>query len=174
MAKKISAIVSLVLIAIVVATTIIMATIKVDHNIKYKNPDEVWVTYNGKTQQIVAEKDANKILKLMKEATTESYLTALFNKTTKEKPELVDYRNTASSIPSTSYYYVIFNYSNPQKIDDDFYYTSLIFSIDKEDGEKEVKVYISEDGTMTYKKYYLIDVDYSSIYTYLTNKGYNN
>ena len=59
-------------------------------------------------------------------------------------------------------------------LDDDFYYTSLIFSIDKEDGEKEVKVYISEDGTMTYKKYYLIDVDYSSIYTYLTNKGYNN
>ena len=83
MAKKISAIVSLAIIAAVIISAIVMYSIKIDHNINYNTPNEMWVIYNGKQQRLVDKEDEKKILDIMDDITSERYLTALFNKTTK-------------------------------------------------------------------------------------------
>ncbi len=177
MAKKITAIVSLTLFAAVIIATIVLANIKVNHNIKYRTPEHMSVTYDGNIQtEIVDEKEKEHILKLMKNATSENMLTAIFKNTLNKKPKLVNFKETSSSIPGTNDFYLIFTYNNPQKIDgvEDFYYVDLVFTISNTKGAKEMKVYISEDGSMNYRKYYEIDVDYSEIYDYLTEKGYKN
>ncbi len=175
MAKRIGAIVTLCLIGIVVAATIIMANIDVSHNIEYKKPNEIWVSYNGSVQtKIQNNAEVEQILKYMDKTTEEGFLSALFNKTLKEKPILKQNRTTAVSIPSTSGYYVIFTYENNQKLEDKgVYYNQLVFTVDNTSGETETKVYVSEDGTMTYRYYYTLNVDYSSVYNYLTELGYN-
>jgi GMP synthase (glutamine-hydrolysing) len=52
----------------------------------------------------------------MKNATSENMLTAIFKKTLNKKPELVNYKETATSIPSTNDFYLVFTYDNPQKL----------------------------------------------------------
>lgn len=177
MAKKIGAIVSLVLVILVITATIILGAVKIDHNIECKNPDEIWVSYNNKTHQKVQSEDADEIVKLINDATKENLLTALINSTVKNDPELLQYKTTSSSIPSNSNYYLIYSYENKQKVvykDTDVYYSDLVFTIADTDGKQEVKVYVSEDGSMKYRYYYIIDVDYSEVFNFLEEKNYNN
>lgn len=172
MAKKIGAIITLVLIGLVVTATIIMANIKVSHNINYNKPTSVWVSYNnGAHAEVKNEEQVNKILNYMDEATEESFLNALLNKTLKEKPQAKKYRSTTSNIPSNSKFYLIFHYDNMQKLEgvDNVYYSELVFTVS--DTAEEAKVYVSEDGSMTYKYYYVLNVNYSEIYNYLTSLG---
>jgi len=177
MAKKITAIVSLTLVGIIVAAIIIMANITVDHNIDYATPSQMWVTYNSSTpRRVDNEEDKEKILSLMDEATQEKYLNALLTKTLDKKPEIKQNKTTKANIPSTTKYYVIFEFGQPQHLEgieeDNVYYRQLVFAVAQSEGEVETKVYISEDGDMTYRYYYLITVDYSEIFNYLTNNGY--
>jgi methionine salvage enolase-phosphatase E1 len=175
MVKKITAIVSLSLILMVIAATIVLINIHVNHNIQYNNPKEIWVTFDGGPQiQVTEQEDVDKILKIMKKETSENMLSAIFNKSVNEKPELVNYKDSSVSIPETNGFYVIFNYENPQLLEGDVYYTNLIFTVEQKSGEKEVKVYISEDGSMNYRKYYQLTVDYSDIYNLLEDKGFNS
>jgi len=176
MAKKIGAIVSLVLIILVITTTIILGAVKIDHNIDCKNPDEIWISYNNKTHQKMKSEDAEEVVELINDATKENLLTAMINRTVKNKPELLQYKTTTTSIPSNSNYYLIYSYENKQKVtykDKDVYYSDLVFTIADTDGKADVKVYLSEDGAMKYKYYYVINVDYSEVFNFLETKNYN-
>ena len=170
MAKRIGAILSLVIVVLVIVTTIILGAVKIDHNIECNNPDEVWVKYNNQTPRKLQTEHAEEVVKLINDATKENLLTALINSTANEKPELVQYKTTNSNIPSNSNYYLIYSYENKQKVtykDTDVYYSDLMFTIADTDGKDEVKVYLSEDGSMKYKYYYVINVDYSEVFNFL-------
>lgn len=179
MAKRIGAIVSLCLIGVLVVATIVLANMKVNNNIKYNKPSEVSVIYKGQTESTIRNAEhANKVVKLMQKATEESFLTALFNKTLDEKAELKHYKSTAQEIAKNNNgFYVIFTYDVPQKYTyngTEYYYIDLVFTVNETDGEQLTKVYISEDGTLSYSKYYELNVDYSEVFNYLTAKGYQN
>ena len=178
MAKKIGAVASLLLVGLLVVATIIMANIKVDNNIDYKNPDEVWVTYNSNTQsQITNQKHVNEIVKLLDKATQDNFLNAMFEGTLKEKAELKHYKNSSGTdVPRNKDFYVIFNYDNQQKVESkgvSYYYTQLVFTVKDTDGEVKTNVYLTE-GTMVYARYYELNVDYSEVYNFLTQNGYTN
>ncbi len=177
MAKKIGAITSVVIVLLAVITTIILGSVKIDHNIECKNPDEIWIRYNNQSPRKMQDEDAEEVVKLINNATKENLLTALINSTANEKPELVQYKTTNSNIPSNSNYYLIYSYGNKQKVtykDTDVYYSDLMFTIADTDGKDAVKVYLSEDGSMKYKYYYVINVDYSEVFNFLEENNYNN
>jgi len=178
MAKKIGAIFSLLLVGALVVATIILANIKVDNNINYRKPNEIWVTYNSQHQKLVDNKaDADKIVKLIDIAAEDRMLNAMFDKRLEEKAELKHYKNSSGTdVPRNGDFYVIFKYNNQQKVVSNgiaYYYTELVFTVKDTDGEVLTKVYLTE-GNMVYARHYELNVDYSDVYNFLMEKGYNN
>ena len=154
MAKRITAIVSLSIIGILIIATIIMANVDVNHKINCNNPDSIYVQYSSNGIREVDDEIYDGILERINNASKESSLTALFSGTLSEKPAIVTNSTTsATTVPSTSDFYVSFVYNNPQKLMDgnneykdadgnSVYYKELIFSVNSTDDMQEVRVYI--------------------------------
>lgn len=192
-AKKIVAIVSLTIIGVLILTTIIMANVDVNHAINCAKPDRIYIQYSSNSSRKLEQDDYDKVLEYINNASSETSLTALFNGTINDYPEIVTNSSTGVSIPSTSKFYVNFVYSEPQKLmngnksykdenGDEYYYKNLIFSISDTAGVTDVKVYVvpyyNTNGEVntsdtTYTKYYKISADYTEVYNYLVEQGYN-
>ncbi len=203
MAKRITAIVSLSIIGILIIATLIMANVDVNHKINCANPDSIYVQYSSNSPIDINPNDENYvdiyngILDRINNASKESSLTALFFGTLSDKPSIVTNSTTsATSVPSTSDFYVSFVYNNPQKLmdgnneyknadGDSVYYKELVFSVSSTDDMQEVRVYIipyyssdnPDNGYNTnnsYYRYYLLKANFSELYNYLVDNGLNN
>ncbi|MBR6778618.1 MAG: hypothetical protein IKM43_00480 [Clostridia bacterium] len=174
MAKKICAIVSLVLVAIVVTTTLILSNIEINNNIEYREPTRIYVQYRSFEKTAVSDTQKAQILKLLNDANDKNLLTSLFDGTKDEKPQLITERTTAKTIPTASDFYVIFYYENPQKLaEEDYTYRQLVFTVTSVDNKAEVKVYITPSDEMKYSKYYSINTNYNDLYNYLVDNKLN-
>lgn len=199
MAKKIGAIVSLSIIGILIIATIIMANVDVNYKVRCEDPDAIYVMYNytssSNNGEVLYSNDEryNEIVDYINNASTESSLTALFNGTLFDKPTVVTDSSTGVSIPSTSNFYVVYRYNNPQVLmngnsaykgedGNNYMYKELWFSVGQTNGSTELRVYImpyynSNGGvttTDTYSKYYLLTADFTDLYNYLVDNNFNN
>ena len=193
MAKRITAIVSLSIIGILIIATIIMANVDVNHKINCNNPDSIYVQYSSNGIREVDDEIYDGILERINNASKESSLTALFSGTLSEKPAIVTNSTTsATTVPSTSDFYVSFVYNNPQKLMDgnneykdadgnSLYYKELIFSVNSTDDMQEVRVYIipyyNADGDFntnnSYYRYYLLNANFADLFNYLVDNNFN-
>ena len=100
MAKKIGAIVSLVIIAVLIVATIIMANINIDYSIKCVKPDVVYIqTKDGQTG--VTDEQKDEIVKLISNASEENSLTALFNGELNKKATVKTEKKTTAKKATT-------------------------------------------------------------------------
>ena len=186
MLKKVLAIVSLSIIGILIIATIIMANVNIHFGVKCSKPVYVYVHYSTNVAQSVSKAQISKIKSLIDESSKEKSLTALFNGDLKNKAT-VSVTASSKTVPSTSEFSVRFVYNNPQNImegnkkykDGDgksYTYTELVFTISKTEGTEEAKVYIIEDSTKpnSYTHYYVLDADFSNVYSYLVDQGFKN
>ena len=193
MAKRITAIVSLSIIGILIIATIIMANVDVNHKINCNNPDSIYVQYSSNGIREVDDEIYDGILERINNASKESSLTALFSGTLSEKPAIVTNSTTsATTVPSTSDFYVSFVYNNPQKLmegnneykdadGNSVYYKELIFSVNSTDDMQEVRVYIipyyNADGDFntnnSYYRYYLLNANFADLFNYLVDNNFN-
>ena len=186
MAKRISAIVSLVVIGILILTTIIMATIDVDHKINCNKPDAIYVRYNSSDRN-TSEEQQKSIIDFIDNASKEKSLTALFNGHIGDQANLTLISTTPVEIKDNSEFFVIYHYTTAQDLivnnkiekdenDQDIKYKELAFSIDKTQGLHDVKVYITPEGAsaFTYSRYYNVRADFSDLYNYLVTEGFKN
>ena len=174
MAKKIGAIVSLVIIAVLIVATIIMANINIDYSIKCVKPDVVYIQ-NG---QGVTDEEKDEIVKLISNASKENSLTALFNGELNKKATVKTEKKTFSKTPSN--FYVRYVYYTEQELKEGDVvvknadgevckYSGLVFVVDK-DVTEDIKVYVVPDSEnpYSYSHYYKLDADFSGLYNYLT------
>ena len=193
MAKRITAIVSLSIIAVLILATIIMANVDVNHKINCNNPDYIYVKYSSNNLREADGEIYDGILDRINQASKESSLTALFSGTLTDKPTIVTNSTTsATSVPSTSDFQVSFVYDNPQKLmdggdeykDEDgevVYYKELVFSVGSTDDMQEVRVYIipyyNSNGdyntNSSYYRYYLLNTNFADLYEYLVDNDFN-
>ncbi len=190
MQKRIWAIVSLSIIGILIIVTIIMANVDVNYKINCANPDIMWVQHASGNQVRVEGDEYDEILKYINNASKESSLTALFGGRINDTATVTSNGSTATSIPSTTNYYVIFEYNNPQKLmvgndsykdgdGNEYYYRELVFTVNPSEESGQVRVYIkpfyNSNGDAeiieTYTRYYTVTADFSGLYNYLQDSN---
>ena len=190
MQKRIWAIVSLSIIGILIIATIIMANVDVNYKINCANPDIMWVQHASGNQVRVEGDEYDEILKYINNASKESSLTALFGGRINDAATVTSNGSTATSIPSTTNYYVIFEYNNPQKLmvgndsykdgdGNEYYYRELVFTVNPSEESGQVRVYIkpfyNSNGDAeiieTYTRYYTVTADFSGLYNYLQDSN---
>lgn len=190
MQKRIWAIVSLSIIGILIIATIIMANVDVNYKINCANPDIMWVQHASGNQVRVEGDEYDEILNYINNASKESSLTALFGGRINDTATVTSNGSTATSIPSTTNYYVIFEYNNPQKLmvgndsykdgdGNEYYYRELVFTVNPSDESGQVRVYIkpfyNSNGDAeiieTYTRYYTVTADFSGLYNYLQDSN---
>lgn len=186
MAKKIGAIVSISIIAILIIATIIMANVNVNYGINCSTPTSVWVNYNSNNpnNERNAQDKADEIINFINNASKEKSLTALFNKTLGKEAEV--FATSEKSLPSNSDFYIRYRYENAQKLkvgDDDYkdstgnavYYDDLVFTVENEEGISIVKVYVIQDSQNAnkYTHYYELEADFTALYDYLVDNNFN-
>ncbi|HJD05771.1 MAG TPA: hypothetical protein IAB72_02680 [Candidatus Onthoplasma faecipullorum] len=190
MQKRIWAIVSLSIIGILIIATIIMANVDVNYKINCANPDIMWVQHASGNQVRVEGDEYDEILNYINNASKESSLTALFGGRINDTATVTSNGSTATSIPSTTNYYVIFEYNNPQKLmvgndsykdgdGNEYYYRELVFTVNPSEESGQVRVYIkpfyNSNGDAeiieTYTRYYTVTADFSGLYNYLQDSN---
>lgn len=190
MQKRIWAIVSLSIIGILIIATIIMANVDVNYKINCANPDIMWVQHASGNQVRVEGDEYDEILKYISNASKESSLTALFGGRINDTATVTSNGSTATSIPSTTNYYVIFEYNNPQKLmvgndsykdgdGNEYYYRELVFTVNPSEESGQIRVYIkpfyNSNGNAeiieTYTRYYTVTADFSGLYNYLQDSN---
>lgn len=190
MQKRIWAIVSLSIIGILIIATIIMANVDVNYKINCANPDIMWVQHASGNQVRVEGDEYDEILNYINNASKESSLTALFGGRINDTATVTSNGSTATSIPSTTNYYVIFEYNNPQKLmvgndsykdgdGNEYYYKELVFTVNPSEESGQVRVYIkpfyNSNGDAeiieTYTRYYTVTADFSGLYNYLQDSN---
>lgn len=188
MVKKISAIVSLVIIGILIVATIVLACNTVNYAVPCNKPTSIYVQYKGNTSLKVENEDHfNTIYDLMSSTSKEKAISALFNGNLNKKAEVVTASSTGKTLPTASAFYVRFKYNEAQELkygnkaykDEDgktYSYEELVFTIEDTDGETEVKVYVipTSSEPSVYSHYYLVDADFSSVYTFLSQHSYSD
>lgn len=187
MQKRIWAIVSLSIIGILIIATIIMANVDVNYKINCANPDFMWLQNADGNEVRVEGEQYDEILNYINNASKESSLTALFGGRINDTAEVTtNSSTTSSSIPSTTNYYVIFEYNDPQKLmvgnnsykdgdGNEYYYRELVFTVNPSEESGQVRVYIkpfyNSNGEAeiieTYNRYYLVTADFGDLYNYL-------
>ena len=179
MAKKIGAIVSLVIIGALIVATIIMANININYSVPCATPNDIYVQMGSGTPERVTNADMKKkIVNYINDASQENSLTALFNGNIGNYAKVVSKKGTFSTTAST--FYVRFTYNDVQTlkegdskfVDSDgktYSYDDLVFAISDTDGETEVMVYVIPDDadSKRYSHYYTVDADFSDLYSYL-------
>jgi len=169
MAKKVGAIVSLSIIAILIITTIILANLKVDYSVECNKPDSIWV--NG---SVANETEMNEIVNYINDASKTTRLSALFNGEWNKEVSLMTENGTIYY--NDDNYYVRYHYTTQQELKvnnetKNATYAELVFTVSKIDEKAEYKVYVIPDATKssTYSHYYTIEEDFGTLYKYLEN-----
>ncbi len=169
MAKKIGAIVSLVIIGILIITTIVMANVSVNYGVVCASPNSVYVQYeNGALRNATVDKD--KIVNYISNASQQKTLTAFFNGELNKSATLT--AKTGRLSYSDSNFYVSYIYEETQTLKDNdgntVNYEELVFEI-SETTETQYKVYVmtSSNVNTTYSYYYTIDADFTNAYNFL-------
>lgn len=202
MAKKIGAIVSVSIIGILILATIIMANINVNYSINCANPDAIYVQYGSNAQITATDSQYNEILNYINNASKGNSLEALFSGNLFTKAEITTVRTYTTGtnvVPTTSgTFNVVFQYNSPQALKygkdnyidshgKTYYYKELVFSINNTNGESDFRVYIkpyyeenSSNGSTdvqyngeNYTKYYTLSADFTNLYNYLSENGFN-
>lgn len=182
MAKKIGAIISLVIIGALIIATIIMANINLNYGIDCVKPDSVYVQTKNDTVKVSSEQK-DKIVEMISGASNEKFLTALFNGEADKKVEI---RSEKSTISTPSNYYVRYHYTSKQDLivngkeykDADGKvetFEELVFVVNPAEGEAEFKVFVipESDSSNSYNYYFVLDADFESLYEYLSENFSN-
>lgn len=178
MAKKIGAIVSISIIAILIIATIVMANVNVNYGIKCNTPSSVWVQYGANTERD-AQNHADEIVDFINNASKEKSLTALFNGTINKEPKVVTASSVGKTIPSNSGFYVRYRYENAQTMKDasgkKVEYEDLVFTVKDVQGISVVNVYVVPDSQApkTYTHYYEVEANFEALYDYLVENNFN-
>lgn len=177
MAKKIGAIVSLVLIGVVIVAAIVMANVDIDYSVKCVKPDVIYVQTSNDTVQVEnAQRD--KIVEMISNASKQNSLTALFNGELDKKAELVTSKATLPSTPTN--YYVRYKYNAKQDLvvgekeykDADGKtetYEELVFVVNHFEGEGDFRVYVipESDSAYAYSYYFDLTANFEELFDYL-------
>ena len=184
MAKRIMAIVALTIISLLIITTIIMGSVNTYYGASFENPNEVYVQYGSNAATKADAETADKIVSLIKDSSKQKVLTAFFTGELNKTAEVNS--STIKTMPSTSGFKVVLNYSTPQYIkvgnkifkDGDgnsYKYAKLAFVITNTNGYVKSTAYIIEDelNPTRYTHSFVFDADYSGVYNFLVSKGFN-
>ena len=184
MAKKIGAIVSLSIIAVLIIVTIVMANVNINYGIKFEKPQYVYVQYQSSGELGADEDQVNRIIEFISNTSKEKSLTALFNGRLNKKAEIVTENGT---LPETDGFFVRFHYNQKQDLIEDgnkfkdgdgktYQYTDLVFTVNNIDGEALTKVYVIPDSSnvSTYSHYYLLSADFGGLFDYLNENFVEN
>lgn len=188
MFKKVAAIVSLSIIGILIIATIVLACNTVKYGVPCSKPTSVYVQYKDNTSLKIENEDhLNKVYDLISSTSKEKAISALFNGNLNKKAEIVSATSTGKTLPAASSYFVRFVYSEAQELkygnkqfkDKDgktYTYEELVFTINDVDGETETIVYVIPKSSEpnVYSHYYLVDADYSPVFTFLSQHNYND
>ena len=188
MAKKVTAIVSLIIIGLLIVTTIVMANVDVNYGIEFDTPDIVRILKPSNSNPDDISSDKTKIKKIeeyINDASKESSLTALFNGTLFQHAEISTCSLTTIKTNS-SCYYIEFVYQSAKVLKEgkdnykengkNYLYKELWFEISNKEGVNEFKVYVipwqDENGNknenkQVYSKYYTLKADFSNLYNFL-------
>lgn len=182
MAKKIGAIVSLSIIAILIVLTIITASVSVNHKIECENPQKIWV-YTSGVEQGVEEGEHSKIVELIDDASKQNCLSAFFAGNLDATAEVVTEAGTVTI--DKDKYYVRYHYAEEQDLkqgksvykDGDgktYKYEDLLFEVQDTNGVATVKAYVVPDTNasagLKYTHYYNVWADFSDLYNYLNSR----
>ena len=176
MAKKIGAILSLVIIGIVIVAAIVMVNIDMDYSVKCIKPDKVWVQTSD-NQYLANDGQKDKIVAFISEASKQNSLTALFNGELGKKAELV---TSKATISNPTNFYVRYKYTTKQEliVDGKKYkdadgktetYEELVFVVNNVEGETQTKVYVipESDQINTTSYYFNLDANFEDLFDYL-------
>jgi len=180
MAKKIGAIISLIIIGIVIIASIVMVNIKIDYSVDCAKPDTIWVQKGSDIKPTNSEQ-VNKIVELINNASKQNSLTALFDGELGKKAELFTLKTT---VPNPINFHVRYIYNTKQDLIVDGKefknaegqtetYEELIFVVDNAEGESQCKVYVipeSNSATITSSYYYNLDAKFKELFKYLSEK----
>lgn len=177
MAKKIGAILSLVIIGIVIVAAIVMVNIDIDYSVKCIKPDKVWVQTSD-NQYLANDEQKDKIVTLINEASKQNSLTALFNGEIGKKAELI---TSKATISAPTNFYVRYKYATKQDLIVDGKefknvdgktetYEELVFVVNNVEGETQTKVYVipESDQINTTSYYFNLDADFEELFKYLS------
>ncbi len=195
MAKKITAIVSLVIVGILIIATLIMANVSVQHGVNCAEPSRIWVVKSSVTSGEAGrylykeDKEYEEILNYVNSASKERLLTSLFGGTVGDKAQIKEVttsNNQSITSPSSKgyAYFVCYEYDTPQTLmngnkkfkdenGNNYYYGGLFFGVKNEEGATVVDVYVNSwDNYKTtpvynYHYYYELSADFQDLYTYL-------
>lgn len=184
MAKKIGAIVSMVIIGALIIATIVMANVNVNYSVNCATPTSVWVQYGANTERD-AQGNADEIIEFIKNASNEKALTALFNGTLGKTAKAVTVSSVGKPLPSNSGFNIRFRYTNPQKMMNgkkpytdngkEVFYDDLVFMVKDVEGISVFNVYVIPDAekATTYTHYYEVEADFTALYDFLVENNYN-
>lgn len=175
MAKKIGAIVSLIVIGIVIFMAILMASIDVKYSIECVKPDRIYVT-SSTNEHFASQEQIDKIVELINNASKQNALTALFDGELGKKAELV---TSKATLGNPSNFFVKYCYNTKQDLmvngsafkDADgnvVTFKELIFAVTDVKGEAEFKVYVLLNEGKDYSYYYNLDANFEELFSYLT------
>lgn len=180
MAKKVIAIVSLVIIGLLIGATIVLANVNVDYGINCAAPEIIRVLKPGaKDANSTSDQQFKEIKKLVSNASKTSCLSAIFDGTLFDEVSIVEDKTTEINKKSDCYYVQYVYSTNPQtlkegnknyKVDGSNYlYKELWFEISNVRGVNEFNVYVvPTDKLSTYSSmHYVVKADYSALYNYL-------
>jgi len=178
MAKKIGAIVSLIIIGIVIVAAIVMVNIDKNYNVECVKPDTIWVQTSDNNQHKATDEQKNKIVDFINNASKQNALTALFDGELNKSAELISSKSTISKPES---FYVRYKYTTKQDLMVDgkefkdadgntVKFEELVFTVSDNEGETTVKVYVllNSDEVNTYSYYYNLDANFEDLFDYLS------
>ena len=178
MAKRIGAIVSLVLIAILIISTVIMANTSVNYSVQCNTPDDIYVSLGSNSSQPATDKQKEEILAYINNASQEKVLTALFSGNLGKHAELTSKKSTLSTVSNN--FYIRYTYNQEQKLqlngqeykdesNKSVVFEDLIFVLEDVEDATELKVYVipNDDNNMRYTYYYTVEGDFAELYSYL-------
>ena len=179
MAKKIGAIVSLIIIGIVIFAAIVMANIDVKYNVECVKPDKIWVQ-TPNDQHFASEAQIDKIVEFINNASKHNALVALFDGELGKKAELVSSKATLAN-PKNFYVRYFYNTEQDLMVDGAEYkdadgntvtFKELIFTVVDAKGEIEVRAYVltSNDENNQYSYYYNFEADFEKLFNYLSEE----
>ena len=167
--KKVGAIISLSVIGLLIALTIILSVTTVSHKVNIQTPDIITVYNNGKSNTYKKDDESadkkeiyNDIISLIDESFKETTLTAIFNGNAAFKTTITTKSDTLSVSSGT---WVRYQYNEGKVLKDgkkDFKtssdqtveYTSIYFKLTDPDEIAETKIYIvKKDDTYNLAKY---------------------
>ena len=179
MAKKIGAIISLIIIGFVIVAAIVLVNIDIKYNVECVKPDIIWVQ-TPNDQHLATDEQKNKIVDFINNASKQNALVALFDGELGKKEELV---TSKATLTKPKNFYVRYKYNTKQELIVDgkefkeadgsvVKYEELVFVVTDLKDEVQVRVYVmlDSDEANVYSYYYNVDANFEDLFDYLTEE----